>query len=155
MPFGASHRVNFDTPPLEGCCRGTSVSRGELVGWRADRRNCVPCGEPAFTPENSETIPGLSAMERSSATNAVHRSRSHFVRVRSRFKGRDKRRRTAPLTRLRTSELYLLVAETIARHNPKKRETVVRSHSERSVDTSVQLAEVRQIDNRIDFVVLE
>ena len=27
IPFGASHRVNFDTPPLKGNCPDTSVSR--------------------------------------------------------------------------------------------------------------------------------
>jgi len=27
IPFGASHRVNFDTPPLQGTCRDTLVSR--------------------------------------------------------------------------------------------------------------------------------
>ena len=41
VPFGAAHRVNFDTPPLIGCCRGTCVPRGEPVGWSADRRNRV------------------------------------------------------------------------------------------------------------------
>lgn len=25
--FGAAHRVYFDTPPLEGCCRATLVAR--------------------------------------------------------------------------------------------------------------------------------
>jgi hypothetical protein len=27
IPFGAAHRVNFDTPPLKGNCPDTSVSR--------------------------------------------------------------------------------------------------------------------------------
>jgi hypothetical protein len=25
IPFGAAHRVNFDTPPLKGSCRYTAV----------------------------------------------------------------------------------------------------------------------------------
>jgi hypothetical protein len=29
IPFGAAHRVNFDTPPLKGCCTGTWVPAGE------------------------------------------------------------------------------------------------------------------------------
>ena len=27
IPFGAAHRVNFDTPPLKGCCQATLVAR--------------------------------------------------------------------------------------------------------------------------------
>ena len=27
IPFGAAHRVYFDTPPLKGCCRATFVAR--------------------------------------------------------------------------------------------------------------------------------
>jgi hypothetical protein len=27
IPFGAAHRVNFDTPPLKGNCPDTLVSR--------------------------------------------------------------------------------------------------------------------------------
>jgi hypothetical protein len=27
IPFGAAHRVNIDTPPLQGNCRDTLVSR--------------------------------------------------------------------------------------------------------------------------------
>jgi hypothetical protein len=30
IPFGAAHRVYFDTPPLKGCFRGTLVPRCEL-----------------------------------------------------------------------------------------------------------------------------
>jgi hypothetical protein len=29
IPFGATHRVYFDTPPLKGCCTGTWVPAGE------------------------------------------------------------------------------------------------------------------------------
>jgi hypothetical protein len=29
IPFGAAHRVYFDTPPLKGCCKGTWVPAGE------------------------------------------------------------------------------------------------------------------------------
>ena len=35
IPFGAAHRVNFDTPPLKGYCQGT----------------LVPCCEPDDSPE--------------------------------------------------------------------------------------------------------
>jgi hypothetical protein len=40
IPFGAAHRVNFDTPPLVGNCPDTLVSRQLLLkthGVRATR----------------------------------------------------------------------------------------------------------------------
>jgi hypothetical protein len=51
-PFGAAHRLNFDTPPLIGCCRGTCVPCSELVGLLRDRGNRVPWQERAFTSLN-------------------------------------------------------------------------------------------------------
>jgi len=37
IPFGATHRVNFDTPPLKGYCQGTLVP------------SCEPDELPEFT----------------------------------------------------------------------------------------------------------
>jgi hypothetical protein len=31
VPFGAAHRVYFDTPPLKGCCMATLVAIQRLV----------------------------------------------------------------------------------------------------------------------------
>jgi hypothetical protein len=43
IPFGAAHRVYFDTPPLKGYCRGTLVPCCEPDESREFTKMHVPC----------------------------------------------------------------------------------------------------------------
>jgi hypothetical protein len=50
-PNGATHRKKYDTPPLEGYCRGTLVPRCELCQSSELIENQVPYREPANLEE--------------------------------------------------------------------------------------------------------
>jgi hypothetical protein len=75
VPFGAAHRVNFDTPSLKGYCRGTSVPRWELP----QSSNLIETG---FLVRN---LPFGATMAAQSITqeNSIQRLRGRVARSRS------------------------------------------------------------------------
>jgi hypothetical protein len=44
IPFGASHRVYFDTPPLKGCCRAPLGAIGRCAEFAGRTKFVVPVG---------------------------------------------------------------------------------------------------------------
>jgi hypothetical protein len=51
--YGASHRKNVDTPPLTGCCVGTTVPYSEPAETTALAELGVPCKEPLVRGTNA------------------------------------------------------------------------------------------------------
>jgi hypothetical protein len=44
IPFGAAHRVYFDTPPLKGCCRAPFGAIGRCAEFVGLTKFVVPVG---------------------------------------------------------------------------------------------------------------
>ena len=58
IPFGAAHRVNFDTPPLVGCCRATLVAR-----WLPLKTNLLRARGSSLATPVANKLPEMEASE--------------------------------------------------------------------------------------------
>jgi hypothetical protein len=111
--------------------------------------------------------PRASAMERSSATNAALRSLFHCLGVWNCVKGRDERRRTAPLTPLSHAgdvchsghrgqrSLTAESVDLVACEDAAENEGAIRGYCKPSVNAAIQLAEVRQVDDSVSFTAFD